>query len=276
VGAAVKLAVGTKFQPMHGSAEAQLIEPQKHGFAFSVVGRLPKTGTAWDNAILVPIEAIWRIHTGALSGFHSQQTTNAQEVLGPPWSSEDIKGVPAIVVRVKSPADAYRLHALYQYRIGNAKTGTPSATMAVFPAEVLMELYAVIGDMRKVMAAMSLATQGIVLLAILLVITSVLAARRQSLAVLRAMGAPATFIFVLIWLQAFMIIGLGAALGLVFGWGGSMILVHIFASEAGFHITPTINFTEWLLATNVALAGSALAMIPSVIAWRQNIAKRLR
>ena len=294
VGAAVKLAVGATFQPMHGRAADQLIDEHKHSFKFNVVGRLPKTGTAWDDAILVPIEAVWEIHTGALSGSraepHREQHHAASELLGPPGASDDIKGVPAIVVRAKSPVDAYRLRAQYQY-LPAAKSGRDcgnyggnhggdnsgaSNTMAVFPAEVLVELYAVIGDMRKIMTAMSFATQLIVLLAVVLVIISALAQRRKSIAVLRAMGSPATFIFALVWIQSFFIIGLGAALGIVFGWVGSIILVNAFASNIGFNIAPTISHREWLLAASAVLAGSILATIPSVLAWRQNNAATLR
>ena len=294
VGAAVKLAVGATFQPMHGRAADQLIDEHKHSFKFNVVGRLPKTGTAWDDAILVPIEAVWEIHTGALSGSqaepHREQRHAANEVFGPLKASDDIKGVPAIVVRAKSPVDAYRLRAQYQY-LPAAKSGRyggnyggnyggdnsgGSNTMAVFPAEVLVELYAVIGDMRKIMTAMSFATQLIVLLAVVLVIISALAHRRQSIAVLRAMGSPATFIFALVWIQGFFIIGMGAALGIVFGWVGSIILVNAFASNIGFNIAPTISHREWLLAASAVLAGSILATIPSVLAWRQNNAATLR
>jgi len=308
IGSNVSLSVDTYFQLTHGNIAAPSIDEHKHGFKFSVVGRLPKSGTAWDNAILVPIEAIWGIHTGASMAQHHDQhsvldhpatsykanpatrpathSATPPPTLGPPWAADEIKGVPAIVVRVKSPADAYRLRAQYQFRSNSIRTdstqGTEinassrSSTMAVFPAEVLVEIYAVMGDMRKVMTALSLATQAMVLWAVLLVIVAALSTRRQSIAVLRAMGAPASFIFTLVWLQSFMLIGLGAALGLVFGWCGSIMLVNIFARETGFSITPTITSTEWFLAATVLVTGSVLAMIPSMIAWRQNIAKTLR
>ena len=304
IGSNVSLSVETHFQLTHGNIAAPSIDEHKHGFKFRVVGRLPKSGTAWDNAILVPIEAIWGIHTGAtMAQYHDQHSVLDQSAtrytanpathyetppptLGPPWAADEIKGVPAIVVRVKSPADAYRLRAQYQFRSNSIRTdstqGTEinassrSSTMAVFPAEVLVEIYAVMGDMRKVMTALSLATQAVVLWAVLLVIIAALSTRRQSIAVLRAMGAPTSFIFTLVWLQSFMLIGLGAALGLVFGWGGSIMLVNIFARETGFSITPTITSTEWFLAVTVLVTGSVLAIIPSMIAWRQNIVKTLR
>lgn len=278
LGANVDLKIGATFQAAHGSAAEQLTDAHTHSFRFTVVGRLPKTGTAWDNAILVPIETIWGIHAGA------RLASSQGEALGPPRASDAVNGVPAIVVRVKSPGDAYRLRGIYRGIVadsGNERNGTRgtngrNGTMAIFPAEVLVELYALIGDMRKVMTTMSLATQGIVLLAVLLVMISALSVRQQTIAVLRAMGAPKRYIFAMIWLQGFMLIGLGAALGLGFGWVGSAALVKIFAADIGLAIIPTIGTDEFLMAATVLVAGSILAMIPTAILWRENIAQKLR
>ena len=272
LGAKVDLKLGATFQAAHGSAAEQLLDAHTHRFRFTVVGRLPKTGTAWDNAILVPIETIWDIHRGA------RPASSQSEALGPPWASDAISGVPAIVVRVKSPGDAYRLRGIYRGNVandGNGRNGT-NGTMAIFPAEVLMELFALIGDMRKVMTTMSLATQGIVLLAVLLVMISALSVRQQTIAVLRAMGAPKLYIFAMIWLQGFMLIGLGAALGLGVGWFGSAALVKIFAGDTGLVIMPTIGTDEFFMAATVLVAGSLLATIPTAILWRENIAQKLR
>ena len=55
VGHTSPLAIGATFQASHGhgpEAEAGAYHPQK----LTVVGRLPRTGSPWDRAILVPIE----------------------------------------------------------------------------------------------------------------------------------------------------------------------------------------------------------------------------
>ena len=65
-------------------------------------------------------------------------------------------GVSAVVVRPRSVADAYRLRA--RYRAGE--------TTAVFPAEVLVELYAPLGDVRDLLRLLTVLTQALVLLAI--------------------------------------------------------------------------------------------------------------
>jgi putative ABC transport system permease protein len=59
-----------------------------------------------------------------------------------------------------------------------------------FPAEVLVPLYALLGEVRELVAGMALAFQILLIGAVLLVIVAALAARRQSIGVLRALGAP--------------------------------------------------------------------------------------
>ena len=46
-----------------GAAEAAAEAAHRHEVAGArVVGRLPRFGSAWDRAILVPIEAVWEVH----------------------------------------------------------------------------------------------------------------------------------------------------------------------------------------------------------------------
>src|SRR5262249_25514165 len=101
VGADVKLALGARFTPAHGMSEAE--EGHAHeGFDYEVVGRLPREGTPWDRAIVAPIEAVWDVHS--LPTGHDEATGR----IGPPWPTTPA-GVPAIVIKPRSVADAYRL-----------------------------------------------------------------------------------------------------------------------------------------------------------------------
>ncbi len=72
----------------------------------------------------------------------------ADRRLGPPGSIRP--GVPAIIVKAKSIADAYRLRSEYRTQ----------ATLGVFPAEVLTRLFATLGDIRRILGAIAFATQG--------------------------------------------------------------------------------------------------------------------
>jgi cell division protein FtsX len=55
---------------------------------------------------------------------------------------------------------------------------------------VLTQLYALLDSVREVISWMALAFQLLLIAAVLLVIVAMLAARRQSIGVLRALGAP--------------------------------------------------------------------------------------
>ena len=218
VGAAVALAPGDSFEPVHGAGALPGDEHVHHGFRYVVTGRMPRLGTAWDHAILVPIEAMWRVH--ALPSGHAETLGTERETgdheegddadaairIGPPWGGS-VPGTPAILVKPRTVGDAYRLRAAYR----------SGGTTALFPAEVLVQLYATLGDARDVLAWIAVATQALVVAAVLLAVLAVLGGRRRQVAVLRALGASRLFVFACVWLSVMAMIIAGALLGLVFG-----------------------------------------------------------
>lgn len=260
IGADVTLKLGEKITPSHGATH-QGEDGHKHeGVAYEVVGRLPRTGSPWDRAILVPIEAVWLIHglpNGHLEG---------EEKIGPPWDGADIAGVPAILVKANSIGDAYRLRAKYRR----------DGSMAVFPGEVLVDLYATLGDVRAMMSALALAAQFLVLVAILIGVLAVLSARRRQIAVLRALGAPRGFVFAVIWLQISGLVLAGALLGLLLGVGAAFGLSSLAEARFGVALPLSIGLEEWGTVVLAAGLGAVLAAIPAVIGYRQSIAAALK
>ena len=94
IGARVAAKLGDVFEPAHGEPGAAAATGEAHvhhGFDYTVVGRLPVTGTPWDNAIIVPVEAVWLVH--ALPSGHPSPTGGAADhhddddaiPIGPPW-----------------------------------------------------------------------------------------------------------------------------------------------------------------------------------------------
>src|SRR5690606_35092601 len=59
-GAQVARAVGSTFRSFHGNA-GDAGEVHAH-MEYRITGRLAPTGTPWDRAILVPIQAVWDVH----------------------------------------------------------------------------------------------------------------------------------------------------------------------------------------------------------------------
>lgn len=279
VGPRVPLKLGDQFEPAHGAPHAG--EPHAgeehhdgddddddehvhHGFKYTVVGRLSATGSPWDNAIIVPVEAVWLVH--GLSSGHPEAPSEDQIPIGPPWIEDTVPGVPAVVIKADSVADAYRLRS--ELRRGG--------TTALFPAEVLLDLYSTLGDARDLLAMVSVATQGLVIAAVLLAVFAVLAARRQQLAVLRALGASRGYLFLTVWLQVMVMISAGAVIGLGLGWAGAGIVSLLFETRTGLVLSPAIGGPELLMVSALLSVGALLAAVPATIGYRQPVAEGLR
>jgi len=278
IGARVAAKLGDVFEPAHGDPSAAAPDGETHvhhGFKYTVVGRLGPTGTPWDNAIIVPVEAVWLVHAlpsghpAAPDGPHAEHHDDDQDdaiPIGPPWLEAEMPGVPAIVVKATSVGDAYRLRA--ELRRGG--------TTAVFPAEILLDLYSTLGDARDVLAIISIAAQALVVAAVLLAVFAVIAARRQQLAVLRALGASRSFVFALVWCQVMIMIAAGALIGLGIGWFGAQAISRIVEVRTGLAVAATIARPELVMVLSLMLVGALLAIVPSVLTYRQPVAEGLR
>jgi putative ABC transport system permease protein len=258
VGADARLPIGHAFAPAHGhgAGEGSVHE----GFSYVVVGRMPRTGSPWDRSIVAPVEAVWRLH--ARPSGHAADV----ERVGPPWEGRDLPGASAVVVKPRTVADAYRLRS--RYREGE--------TMALFPAEVLVELYAILGDARDLLSLVALATQALVVAAVLLAVLAAEAQRRRQLGVLRALGAPRAYVFAVVWLDVTVLVAAGAVAGLVLGWAGALGASAMLQARTGVALTVTIGGHELALVGGLLVAGALLAVLPAWRSYRQPAASLLR
>lgn len=266
IGSAVPIQPGSVIHPEHGTRAENLLEHHVHAEAsYRIVGRLNPTGTPWDNAILVPVEAVWSVHQlrhTADSGAASVQPTH----LGPPWTAETAFPVPALVIKPRSVADAYRL----RHKLRTAETST------VFPAEVLTQLYGTLGDLRQLLTAIAVGMQVLVLVAAMLALLAMLAGRRQTLAVLRALGAPSQFVLLTLWLEIGAIVFMGAGLGLAGGWLGAWGMAQWLAHTTGLAISVSLGITEFTMAGALLLAGLLAGVVPAALAYRQSVGRGLQ
>jgi putative ABC transport system permease protein len=262
-----KLNIGDKFHPVHGLVVAEAgLETEHGGIEYTVVGRMPPLGSPWDQALVTTVEAIWVVH--ALPTGHEPAADGSPDPdnIGPPWLAGETPGVPAIVVKPASVRDAYVLRQ--KYRRGG--------TMALFPAEVLIEMYARLGDARDLLAMISVATQALVIGAILLAVFASLALRRRQLAVLRALGASRTYVFATIWVHVSVMIAVGATFGLGLGWFAALVLSWVFEERTGVALPVSITLQEVGLAGALILIGFVLAAIPGLMSYRQSVSTALQ
>jgi putative ABC transport system permease protein len=265
VGADVPLRLGDTFSPAHGMAAAgqHLDDADEHahaGLTYVVVGRRPRAGSPWDRAILAPVEAVWGAHS--LPTGHLPPST----AIGPPWSPQDLPGVTAIVARPRSVADAYRLRARYR--------GADS--MAVFPAEVLVELYATLGDIRDILTLLASATRILVLASVALAVFAAVEGRRRSLAVLRALGASRSYVFASVWLGMTALVAAGGILGLTLGLAGAAALARLLLQRTGLVLPVSLSAAELGVLVPIIGGGALAALVPASLGYRQSVGAGLR
>lgn len=264
VGAAVSLPLGFEIKPMHGSVETGGHTHTE--IAYRVTGRMKPTGTAWDRAILVSIQAVWHIHgLESDNAAHEDHDHDGDHAVDDSWSG-DLPGLPAVLVKPKSIADAYKLRQ--DYRSGN--------TVAVFPGEVLTNLYATLGDAKRILVAVASGAQGLVAASLILVTVIHIGQRRRQIGALRAFGAPRLAIFGIVWGEFFALIALGIAGGCALGYCAASLLSGFFSASSGIFMPVGFVRADLMLAGVLIAFGAVLAALPAILAYRQSPAEALR
>jgi putative ABC transport system permease protein len=259
IGASSDLHVGDTFHATHGTGEGE--EAEQHQQTITVVGRMAPTGTPWDRAVLTPIELTWVIHD--LGTGHGDAPV---EKVGPPFDLASVPGIPAAVVKPVTLAAAYGLRSQYRTR----------ETMAFFPAEVLVQLYDLVGDVRIVMSALAIATEVLLVAAILAGILMLMRLYRQRFAVLRALGASRTYVLAVAWTFSFGLIAIGSLLGLGVAAALIGIVSGIFSEASGIAMTTSIGWPEIGLALTLTGIGAVLALLPAALLYRRPVVEALR
>ncbi|MCA6974068.1 FtsX-like permease family protein [Pectobacterium carotovorum] len=306
VGAQTGLTVGSTFSPIHGQVGTEGAHAHDD-VTYTVVGVLPADGSAWDKAILVPVNAVWRVHgihpphgadddhdhnehadhdhgahehhndvhpaEGAESDDHHAAV--AQPVTAPhddehgeaeAHGHAHQAGLPAIVVKPKTIAGAYQLRSLYR----------SNTTLAVFPGEVLVKLYSMLGDIRELLTYISLGTQGLVGVAVAMVAVIHLRQRQKQIGALRAFGAPRYGIFTLIWSGLMSLVSVGVLLGVGLGYLAARAIAVVMSEKSGFVLPVTLEWEDIHFVLLLLLVAAVVLTIPAMLSYRQSPATALR
>ncbi|MCA0919626.1 FtsX-like permease family protein [Pseudooceanicola nanhaiensis] len=261
VGALVPLAIGEEFTPAHGHGDAA--EEHAHdGAHLEVVGRLAASGTPWDRAILLPVEAIWEVH--GVSNGHAPERADQ---IGPPFDPAYFPGTPAIVVRSEALWANYALRSEFT---------RDRETMAFFPGAVLAQLYRVLGDIRQIMSLMALVTQGLVASAVLLGLFILSRLLHRQIALLRALGATARFVFAVIWSFGAALLLAGSALGLLTGVAAASVLSKVVTARTDVLVTAPLGWGELHVLAAFVSVTLLLSLVPAAFILRQPVVPSLR
>ncbi len=259
-GAYAPVAVGATFEPAHGQGEAA--DEHAHGdLAYAVVGRMAPTGSPWDRAILVPVEAVWEVH-----GLAAGHAPERGEGLGPPFDAAYFPGTPAILVEPRELWQAYALKSRY----------TRPDLMAIFPGTVLAQLHGLLRDVREAMSLLALVTQGLVAVAVLAGLALLVRLFARGLALLRALGAPRRFVLAVVWGYAAALLAAGGLLGLALGWAAAQAFSRVVTARTDILVTARVGWTEAQLAAGFVSLALVLALLPALLASRRPLLPDLR
>ena len=259
-GAFASVAVGESFEPAHG-AGAMADEHAHGGAAYTVVGRMAPTGSPWDRAILVPVEGVWEVH-----GLASGHAPERAEQVGPPFDEAYFPGTPAILVRADQLSANYALKTRY----------TRPDMMGVFPGTVLAQLHDLMRNVREAMSLLAVVTQGLVAVSVLAGLTLLTRIFARSLALLRAVGAPRRFVLAVVWGYSATLIGIGAGIGLAFGWAAAAILSRVLTARTDILVAARLGWTEAQLVAGFVSLALILALLPALLASRRPLLADLR
>ncbi|MBX2808648.1 MAG: ABC transporter permease [Cellvibrionaceae bacterium] len=228
---------------------------------FTVVGTLKPTGTAVDQTLYVSLAGIEAIHidwkNGApVPGLKIDAETALTKDLTP-------KTITAFLLGLDNKIMTFRV----QRQINDF---ADEPLMAILPGVVLAELWQSLSMVENILRLISLLVLFTSLLGLVTMMLSTLQQRQSEIAVLRAVGAPAGFIFWLIQTEVVLITLLGMLFGLLFLWL-SLLVAHPFIGDHfGLHLsTNLLTSNNAIYMASILVTAMVLATLPALMAYRR-------
>ncbi|GAA5317516.1 MAG: ABC transporter permease [Candidatus Pelagadaptatus aseana] len=227
---------------------------------FKVVGILAATGTPVDQTVHVSLAGIEAIHDGWQQGVKLPGGASTAAVDSKQLQPEKIT---AIMLGLTSRMATFRV----QRDINNYRKEPLSA---ILPGVALSELWQMMGVLENTLRLVS----GLILIAALLGLSAMMMAsireRSNEIHLLRVIGAPPGFLFLLIELEAVLISLLSIALGGLGLFVGLLLASDYLATDFGLFIGVNILSGNNLIYLSLVMAATVLvAALPSFLVYRQ-------
>jgi len=227
---------------------------------FKVVGILAPTGTPVDQTVHVSLQGIEAIHVGWQQGVKVPGGEVSVEQLA--QMELQPKSVTAFMLGLKSRIVTFRV----QREINNY---TREPLLAILPGVALSELWQMMTMFENTLRLISI----FILIAALLGLSAMLLAsireRQSEVQLLRVVGAPPLFLFLLIELEALLICAVSILLGVSMLYMGLSVVGDVLVSNFGLHISTNIlSQSNVLVLLWVTCSTAIVAAIPSFGAYK--------
>ncbi|MGI9615677.1 MAG: ABC transporter permease [Acidimicrobiales bacterium] len=252
--------LGDEIVISHGLASADFADHDDK--PFTVTGILDKTGTPVDRTVHVSLAGIEAIHVDWQGGARSGVTLDADQALKFDLTPTSIT---AFMVGLDNRALTFRV----QREINEF----PDAPMsAILPGATLAEFWRTISTIEQLLFVISGFVLVAGLLGMLTTILSTLNERRREIAVLRAIGARASHVVLLIVLETLLVVSAGCVLGVGMLYGLLAAGRPIVARRFGVDLSLSwLDPTQLAIVAGVILGAVLVGLIPGFIAYRRSV-----
>ncbi|MHC4957619.1 MAG: ABC transporter permease [Planctomycetota bacterium] len=245
-GSRTGLSVGDTFHPSHGAFEHK-------DETFTVVGVTRATGTAHDKAIWIDVHDFLHMegHVGMERHDHEHDA------------------VSAVLLKTKSGSPLVIEPLIKRINDGNE-------AQAIRPVQVVGELMGIVGDAQKILSWIGALVVVVAALSVSVALYNSMAERRSEIGVLRALGARRSQVFAAVLLEASLICGAGALVGIAIGHGGALLAAPLMESRAGvrFEAAGLLPHEPLFVLVLVGL-GCVAGVLPAMSAYRVDVARAL-
>jgi putative ABC transport system permease protein len=253
--------IGERIVLSHGLGEVSFLHHDQTPFV--VTGILAATGTPVDRRLYTSLEGLARAHVDPEPGHqprHADADTHAD-------THADAQATPDPAITAVMMGLHRRADALAMQREINQGDG--EALSAIMPGLALAQLWQVLSSFEGFLRLVS----ALILLASLLGMGAMLLAsgreRDQELFVLRAIGAHASFVFLLVLAEALLICLVAMVLGLALLLACLLILGPYIASHYGLFLSLNpLGGGAWQILLAVVLGAQLVALAPALKAYR--------
>jgi putative ABC transport system permease protein len=252
------LAIGDRFGGVHGVESGGEAHEER---LYTVVGILRPTDTVIDRLILTAVDSVWLAHDPARNPQHAQRAGSASAP-----TAADLQ-VTALLIRYASPMAAI----LLPRQINSA-----SAFQAAAPAQEITRLLSLVGVGLDTLRGFGLLLILSATLGVFIALYNAMQERRYDLAVMRALGAHPSTLFLQVLAEGLILSIVGTALGLAAGHGTAELLGRLLPAADAMGLTGYAwPAEEWWLCLLAPGVGLIAALIPAWQAYRTDIAATL-
>ncbi len=243
VAASLNYQIGDPIVLSHGIGDNSFTVHDQHPFIIS--GILASTGTPVDQTVHVQLEGIEAIHQdGDISGLTLQP-----------------ESITAFIVGLKSRTATFRL----QRKINEMES---EPLMAILPGVALSELWRMMAMLESTLRLISSMVFVAAVLGLAAVMASSIRERKNEIYLLRIVGAPPSFLFLLFQIEALLISVTSILTGTTLLYLSLVIAQKQISTQLGLHlgINP-ITFASVIIAISIIATTMLVASLPAFQAY---------